>query len=246
MRVNFTATGTSVPDARLSENIAHARSLGLPNAEHRASGRALNIIGRGPSVARYTDILKTDDADAWACGTAWAWCRDNGISATAVFADPSPVMARSAVGCRRAFVSEQCDPLLFEVLSGADVRLMAIEQWGVGNSAATIAAVLGSNPGVETRLYGSEGSFSWATHADENQPQANEMLVRCGGEIFRTNPQMVIQCEEFVHIIRLCTAGVFVNRSGGLLGAMLATGAEWELIEWRNAPANVRAMMEAA
>jgi hypothetical protein len=160
MRVNFTVTGTSVPDARLSENIAHARSLGLPSAEHRASGRALNIIGRGPSVVGHASTLKTDDADAWACGTAWAWCRDKGIDATAIFADPSPLMAsdHNTYGVRRAIVSEQCDPSLFHALRRADVRVMSIDQWAVGNSAATIATVLGSNPGVETRLYGCEGS----------------------------------------------------------------------------------------
>jgi hypothetical protein len=246
MRVDFTVTGTSVSDARLESNIAYARSLGLPSAEHRASGRALNIIGRGPSVARYTDILKTDDADAWACGSAWAWCRDNGIDAAAIFADPSPFMAAYARDCKRAIVSEQCDPLLFTALEGADVRVMSLDQWAVGHSAATIATVLGSNPGVETRLYGCEGSYEATTHADEDQPQLNLMIVRCNGETFRTNPQMIIQCEEFVHIIRLCTAGRFIDRSGGLLGAMLATGGEWDLLEWRNAPQNVRDLMEAA
>lgn len=243
MRVDFTVTSTSVPDARLAENIAHARSLGLPSVAYRAGGKALNLIGRGPSVARYTETLKTDDADAWACGSAAAWCRDNGIEATAVFADPSQRMAEYAAGCRRAIVSEQCDHALFDALKGADVQLMALEQWAIGYSAATIAAVLGARPDSEVRLYGCEGSYAETTHADEDIPQPNLMTVRCNGEVFRTNPQMILQCEEFVRIVRLCTAVRYVNHSGGLLEAMLLTGGEWELLEWDNAPANVAMLM---
>lgn len=247
LRIDFNVTSTSVPEARLESNIAHARSLGLPAAEHRASRRALNVIGRGPSVAGHAEFLRQDDGDNYAAGSAWGWCRDNGIDATAVFADPSPVMAlpRYTLGCRRALVSEQCDPALFDALKGAYVSLMSVDQWGVGASAAVIATVLGSNPGVETRFFGCEGSFGETTHVDENQA-VNLMVVRCNGAVFHTNPQMIIQCEELVRIVRLCTAGRFVNRSGGLLEAMLLTGGEWELLRWDNAPANVRALMEVA
>lgn len=244
MRVDFTVAGTSVSHARLEANIAHARSLGLPPVGDRTGGRVLNVIGRGPSVAGHAGLLRHDDADAWAAGTAWGWCRDNGIDATLIAADPSPLMARNLAGCRRAIVSEQCDPALFAALKGADVHIMSMDRWAVGHSAAVIAAVLGATNDSETRLYGCEGSYGATTHADEDIPQANLMAVRCNGAVFRTNPQMIIQCEEFTRLFRLCRPGVFADRSGGLLGAMLATGGEWELLEWRNAPPNVRGLME--
>lgn len=243
VRVDFTVTGASVPDARLEENIARARSLGLPSVAARAGGRALNVIGRGPSVAGHADFLRHDGADAWAAGTAWSWCRDHGIEATAVFADPSPVMAHYARGCRRAIVSEQCDPALFDALRGADVQLMSLDQWAVGYSAAVIAAVLGATADGEVRLWGCEGSFAAITHANEDQPQPNLMIVKCNDGVYRTNPQMILQCEEFCRIWRLCQPGTFRDRSGGLLGAMLATGGEWELLRWDSAPENVREMM---
>lgn len=246
--VDFKVTGTSVPDDRLESNIAHARSLGLPPAERRAGGGVLNVIGRGPSVADHAEFLRHDTGDNWAAGTAWGWCRDNGIPAVAVFADPSPIMAepRYTLGVTRAIVSEQCDPSLFAALRGAEVSLMSIDQWAVGYSAAVTALVLGTHPDSVVRLYGCEGSFAAITHADEDQPQPNMLVVKCNGGVFRTNPQMIIQCEEFVNIWRMCKPGLFENRSGGLLGAMLATGGEWELLRWDNAPENVRALMEAA
>lgn len=248
--VDFKVTGTSVPDDRLESNIAHARSLGLPSAERRAGGGVLNVIGRGPSVAGHAEFLRQDVGDNWAAGTAWGWCRDNGIPAVAVFADPSPIMAepRYTLGVTRAVVSEQCDPALFAALRGAEVSLMSLDQWAVGYSAAVTALVLGFNPETSARLYGCEGSFGECTHADEAQPQPNLITVRCNGEQFQTNPQMIMQCEEFVRIRQLCKPGVtlFENRSGGLLDAMLATGGEWELLRWDNAPANVRELMERA
>lgn len=244
MRIGFNVTGTSVSDARLESNISHARSLGLPSAERRAGGGVLNVIGRGPSVARHAEFLRKDSADNWACGTAWAWCRDNGIDATAVFADPNPRMAQYAVGCRFALVSEQCDPALFEELKFADVRLMSLEQWAVGYSAASIAAVLGCHPDTVVRLYGCEGSYEATTHANEDIPQKNEIWVRCNGEVFRTNSQMIIQCEEFVWLFHWCIPGLFENHSGGLLGAMLATGGEWDFERWDNAPSDIQAAIQ--
>lgn len=245
MRVNFTVTGTSVPDARLAKNIAHARSLGLPYMEDRAGGRALNVIGRGPSVSRHVGWLMNCDVENWACGTAWGWCRDNDIEATAVFADPNPIMAdpRHTFGVKRAIVSEQCDPSLFKALEGADIRLMALEQWAVGTTAAVIAAVLGATADGVVCLYGCEGSYAETTHVNEDQPQQNLMIVRCNGRVFRTNPQMIIQTEEFCHIWRLCKSGTFLDCSGGFLEAALATGGEWELLRWDNAPRNVRDLM---
>jgi hypothetical protein len=248
MRVEFNVTRTSVPDARLTENIAYARSLGLPSVADRVPGRALNIIGRGPSVVRHADELRRADADNWACGTAWSWCRDNDIPATFVAVDPSPAMAapRYTAGVTRAIVAMQCDPAVFDVLRGADVSVIDCDQTEVGSTAAVIATVLGSAAGSVTRLYGCEGSYGETTHADEDQPQRNLMVVRCDGKVFRTNPQMIIQTEEFCQLFRICRPGVFRDCSGGLLGAMLATGGEWELLRWDNAPRNVREMMEQA
>lgn len=244
MRVDFVVTGTSSPDSRIAENIAHARSLGLPFAVGRAGGGPLNVIGRGPSAADHIDELR--EGENWACGTAWAWCRDNGIDATLIMADPNPRLAepRYVEGVSRAIVASQCAPEVFAALAGASVEIADHDTWAVGHSAAVIAAILGATAESETRLFGCEGSYAATTHVNEDIPQPNEMLVRCNGRAYRTNPQMIIQCEEFVRLFEMCRPGVFVDRSGGLLGAMLATKGDWDLLEWKNAPANVQRVLD--
>ncbi len=69
------------------------------------------------------------------------------------------------------------------------------------------------------------------------------MYVRADGRVFRTNTQMLVQSEQFARIICMSRPGVFVDRSGGLLGALIASGGEWDLVRWDNAPDNVRALM---
>jgi hypothetical protein len=244
MRIDFTITGTSVPDARIAENIVHARSLGLPLVADRAGGRALNVIGRGPSVARHAEYLRSGDADNWACGTAWAWCRDNGIAATLICVDAHPRMADSITGTQQAIAASQCDPAVFAALGAADVALADEDKSNLGSTAAVVAAVLGATRSSVTRLYGCEGSYAETTHANENIPQRNLMVVRANGRDFATNPQMLIQSEELAALFRMCR-GAFEDYSGGLLGALIATGGGWDLVRWDNAPANVRDLLES-
>lgn len=246
MRIEFNVTSTSVPDAQVERNIAYARSLGLPFAARRASGRALNLIGRGPSVARHTETLKTDDADAWACGTAWAWCRDNGIEATLVCLDPHPKMADYIAGCERAILHPQCDPSVFAALEGGDCKLISPEFEECGSTAAMLALAVGVTLENETRIFGCEGSYAGTTHVDEDIPQPNEMFVRVNGEVFRTNTQMLIQSEQMAEILRSARPGLLVDRSGGLMSALVASGGEWDLVRWDNAPEGIRKMLEAA
>jgi len=243
MRVDFTISRTSVSDEKLAENVSHARTLGLPGV----SRWALNVIGRGPSVAGHVRFLQGSEHNL-ACGTAWAWCRDNGIEATMMMVDPNPRLASPEYtrGVKKAYVASQCDPAMFDALKSADVRLLDEDKSNLGSTAATVAMVIGAYLGFpKIRLYGCESCYAETTHANEDIPQPNLMVVRANGETFRTNPQMLIQAEEMSSIFRMTTPGVYVNCSGGLLGALIASGGEWELVEWDNAPDNVRALMDA-
>lgn len=96
----------------------------------------------------------------------------------------------------------------------------------------------------EVSLYGCDGSYGDTTHADENQHQPNQMLVRCAGTLFRTNPQMILQSEALASI-GTAAPSFLRDCSGGLLGALIASGGDWELVEWDSAPDNVRALMNA-
>jgi hypothetical protein len=236
MRLEFDITVGSAAADRIKSNVAHARSLGLPYVARRASGRALNVIGRGPSVADHIEQLRRDDADNWAAGTAWAWCRDNEIPATFVCVDAQPRMADYVAGCSSAILHPQCDPALFAALSDADVKLVAPEAEEFGSTSATQAAFLGAVLGYEVRLFGCEGSYAQTTHVNEDVPQPNEMFIRADGRVFRTNTQMLVQSEQFARIICMTTRPLFVDRSGGLLAALIASGGEWDFERWDNAP----------
>lgn len=244
MRVDFDITVGSAPDDRIEANKAYARSLGLPFVAGQPGGRPLNVIGRGPSVSRHIEELRSADADTWACGTAWAWCRDNDIDAAFVCVDAQPRMADYVQGCKVAILHPQCDPVLFDVLAGADVKLVPPENEEYGSTSATQAAFLGAVMGYEVRLYGCEGSYAETTHVNEDIPQQNEMFIRANGQVFRTNTQMLVQSEQFARVICMTTRPVLIDRSGGLLGALIATGGEWDFERWDNAPSPWREMLE--
>lgn len=254
MRVNFTVGGITVHADRRAANIAHARSLGLPSvAALTRERRALNIIGRGPSVARHIQTLKADDADAWACGSAFAWCRDNGIDATFLSADAHPMLAGIAVGAKRAILADQTDPAVFEALRSAEIYVYDSECDAGGTTAVCAAVTLAACAGYsDIRLYGCDGSYDETTHVNSDEPQLSEMLVRCDGREFRTNPQMIMQSENLAEAIAGCPAEglegygeLIKDHSGGLLSALIASGGEWELLCWDNAPANVAMLMNS-
>lgn len=246
MRVDFNITVGSAADDRIEANKAHARSLGLPFVTGLAGGRPLNVIGRGPSVVNHIEELRRDDADNWACGTAWAWCRDNGIEAAFVCVDAQPRMVDYVAGCDVAILHPQCDPSLFSALAGSDVKLVPAECEEYGSTAATQAAFLGAVFGREVRLYGCEGSYAETTHVNEDIPQPNEMFIRANGDVFRTNTQMLVQSEQLARVISMARPGCFIDLSGGLLSALIATGGEWDFERWDNAPADLQCAIQAS
>lgn len=242
-----------------SSNTAHARTLGLPYLAYQAPERqVLNIVGRGPSVAHYVQIMRDSDnfadgafwreGDVWAVGTAISWCHDNGIQATFVCADPSQIFAqpRYSVPTKRAILAEHCHPALFHELRYDDVKLFDVQENGAGTTSAAMALCAGLIAGyTEFRFWGCEGSYAERTHANEDQDQRYGIRLRCNGQEFRTNPQMVMQSEELSAVIRDHPYMV-KDCSGGLLGAMVASNGEWELLEYRNAPENIQQMLRAA
>ncbi len=186
------------------------------------------------------------EGDVWAAGTAWRWCSENGIDATFVCADPSTIFADPYYGARvkRAVLSLNCAPETFHALRNASVEVIDVEQDGAGTTSAAMALCAGLFAGYrEFRLWGCEGSYAEMTHADRDEHQKHLIRLRCNGKEFRTNPQMVMQSEEIATLIR-ANPNEVKDCSGGLLGALVASGGEWELIDYRDPPANVREMLE--
>lgn len=261
MRVAWTPKMPPERVATFLANTAHARSLGLPYVEAQATcDRVLNIVGRGPSVQWHLNIIRDSDdfsagafwreGDVWAAGTAWRWCSDNGIDATFVCADPSKIFAEPyyAARVKKAVLAEHCDPDVFHALRHAEIRLYDVQNdiggvQGAGTTSAAMALCAGVLAGYdEFRLWGCEGSYAEMTHADEDQHQKHLITLRCNGQVFRTNPQMVMQSEELAEVIRQ-HPGMVKDCSGGLLGAMVASCGEWELLSYRDPPPAVAEML---
>lgn len=161
-----------------------------------------------------------------------------------VCADPHPRMADYVKGAKRAIVASQCDPAVFAALNGSEILLADKETSNLGSTAAVVAMVLGvTEAGDEVRLFGCEGCYAETTHADEDIPQPHLLTVLVNGQVYRTNPQMLIQSEEIAWIMRLAKPGIFIDRSGGLLGALIASGGEWDLLSYRNAPPHIAALL---
>lgn len=226
MQIVFTDTRVGVLAEKLAANVAHARSLGLPYLAASSAERGpLNVVGRGPSVAHYADEIRRRRHDTWAVGSAFKWCRDNGIAATALCVDTAPEMAEHIVGAPRAIVSDQCDPAVFAALRDADVVLIDPDNHAHGSTAATMTPDLGLVTGHnEIRFFGCESSFADTTHAgpaEDVRHVVHLLRVECGGRLFLTNPQMLLQAREMWELFVLHPE-IFIDRSGGLLGAMIA------------------------
>lgn len=223
----------NVDQTRIAENIAHSRSLGLPSLAPAETGRGtLNIVGRGPSILQHYDDLQASGFETWSVGSAYRWCRYNHIEATALCVDPSPAMAKYLVNANRAIVSDQCDPTVFAALLAAetDIRLIDPEQIAHGTTAATFAPELGLTMGhSEIRFYGCESSFADWTHVDGNIPTPHLLRVECAGELFLTNPQMLLQARELWELFATHHE-IFIDLSGGLLGAMIRSHGAHEVV----------------
>lgn len=219
-----------VPDERLAANDRHARSLGFQFVGPWDGERGpLNVVGRGPSVVARLDELENSVASIWACGSAFAWCRNNGLDATLVCLDPLPAMAAHVKDATRALVATICDPALFEALGDAAVTLFDTAMIVHGTTALSCVPELALTAGyTELRFYGCDSSFGEMTHADSHYPTPHTIQVECGGEKFLTNPQMLLQAQEMWG----CFAEhpkIFIDKSGGLLGAMIRSRGEYEV-----------------
>jgi hypothetical protein len=218
-----------VPPEKTASNIAYCKSLGLPGI--RESERpVLAVVGGGPSVARHLDELKNWPGDVWVSGGAYPWAVRNGIRATFFTIDQSPEMAVDGLGAEHAVVATCCDPSVFEMLANASVEVFDIHHEGEdANHGATsvtavpkIALLMGYR---EVHFFGCDSSFEGSSHAYKHQPAAYQMVVQCNGGSYETAADMLMQAEFMSLVLRSCP-GVFVNRSEGLLKAMVEAPGE--------------------
>lgn len=222
-----------VSDDVLERNRAHAMRLSLPLVRSaEAHGRALAILGGGPSIADHERVLRAWTGDIWAINGAYRWCAERNIPATFLTVDPTPYdMAPVMEG--RALLADHCDPGLMDQWAGrAQVFSISPDAIVSGPTTATAAPCLAVMLGYgDVTFFGCESSFGEeeATHAyakpDDELLNLNDwrMIVTCGQRQYFTCAEFLMQAEYLAAMIRAAPSN-FREASGGLLRALVEHG----------------------
>lgn len=213
-------------EAQLRANIAAnshvpcAQRVNLADPSKRQT-KPLAVVGGGPLVVHDLPELRSWPGDVWGINYTAQWLNEQGVKASLFSIDPQPFIAEAP----HAVLVTASDPKLVAHYANR-LTLVDYEESGGGETSATRALAVGLFLGyLKISLFGCEGSFGERTHVDRHDP-CHEILVRAG-ETYRTTPEFLIQCMRLVEIVRMFD-GVFHNRSGGLLQAMLAH--PWEVV----------------
>lgn len=226
-------------------NKLYTATLGLPAFRETASHPALAIVGGGPSINSREDEIRSWEGEIWAINGAYRWCRDRGISAAYISADPLPIVGDIEVASGdRVLLASYSDPSVFARLGGNIEVFEVLENEGPTTVAVCLRLAL--NSGFKRiAFFGCESSFQGSTHGYPSRPDYRPVILVCSdGEEFRTSPVLLLQAELLANMIRMFPQ-VFEDHSGGLLGAMART-MDYDItaiprhmleeIEWNSCP----------
>lgn len=209
-----------VPVETLERNARHAKTLGLPMLGE-ARHPYLAVAGGGQSVADHIEELKAWDGEIWAINGTYKFLRDHGILSRFFTIDPLPGIAGMSANVDSAVMATICDPAAFAAAFHAYVELVDLDDYPCGPTTAATAPIIAITRGHrQVSFFGCESSFGKTTHAYENR-DVPLLEVACHGQTFRTNPQMLQQAQYLAEQIRIAP-DVLIDRSGGLLSAMVA------------------------
>jgi hypothetical protein len=230
-RIQF-KTDCAIP---LSTWVAHAEenaqrprvTLGVPK------GKPLAIVGGSPSIALDLEELRAWPGDIWAINYTANYLHAQGIPCALFTVDPgdpvdpgpwdSPVRKRLlATSCPSSMFTE--DSLAFDMVETHS------QGFAGGTSSATRAPWIALSLGyLDVSFFGCDCSYETQDHADRHEGSERELIIRAGGQDYRTRPDFLVQCEEFAKLFTEF-GSVFKNRSRGLVRAMLENPDTWEVV----------------
>lgn len=210
---------------RVAQLNAHQPRI-VPQKPH---GRKLAIVGGGPLVVHDLPELRAWDGDVWGINFTADWLNENGVRATLFTVDPGPFESKAP----DAILATVCAPMLFAQFEGRvrcfDMLQTHPEGLSGGSFSSTCAAAVSLRMGyADVSFFGCEGSYEERDHVDRHEGRTDELIVRAGGKDYRTIPPYLIQCEELKQLFYF--DGVYHNRSGGLLKAMIENPDTWEVV----------------
>lgn len=215
-------------------------ALGLPVCGKLPERKgALCIAGSGPSLADHLDELR--DADVWAINGAYDYLVGHNIIPTGfVGIDPLPGLSEYVLHAQPEttfYIASSCDPEVFRVLTGFDVRTWNAEAEGMlypvgqyvvggGTTALTRAPFLAQMMGWrDITLYGADSSFidgrycyRWGTYACDFD--CEPVKVNCNGEVFFSEIGLMKQVAQ-LGFMQQSFRGMLKFRCGGLMDAFL-------------------------
>ena len=198
-------------------------------AKFKPIDRKLAIVGGGPLVLHDLPELKAWDGDVWGINHTAQWLNEQGVRATLFTVDPVPF----TVSAPDAILGSVCDPSVFAQFEGRVRTFHMLQTHAEGLSggtfSSTCAAAVALRMGyANVSFFGCEGSFEERDHVDRHEDRPHQLIIRAGGRDYKTIPPFIIQCEELMKLFVF--DGVFHNRSGGLLQAMIDNPDTWEVV----------------
>ena len=222
-RLQFKALAC-VEEAVLRRNLAHAAHF--PRAQPGKHEYPVAVCGGGPSLNEHLSEIAAWPGDVWAINGTADYLLDRGIACTLFCVD---ALVEKTTAARR-LLATCCNPALF----AGHVETFACcehEEGGVpgGSTAAGRTPALALRLGYPGAVYfGCDSSFDGCDHVDRDEKLPDVMVIRANGRDFKTYPEFSMQAECLADVIRLAP-DFFVNRSGGLLEAMVHD-QQWSVV----------------
>lgn len=219
----------AVPRERMLRNAAANVRHPLISEQCKPHGRKLAVVGGGPLLIHDLPELRAWDGDIWAINFTAQWLNENGVPAALFTVDPEPM----TISATDAILGSVCDPSLFAQFEGRvrTFHMLQTHENGISGGAfsSTCAAAVALRLGyTDVSYFGCEGSFDDQDHVDRHESRPDQLIVRAGGHDYKSCPPYMIQCEELQSLFYF--DGVFHNRSGGLLKAMIDNPETWEVV----------------
>lgn len=225
-KVHFQGIGC-LPAETLELYAAYSKSLNLP--EPKATAEKLAVVGGGASAMLHLPELTAWDGEVWGINGAARWCLDHGINATLFSISPGEPEPWTMVGVKRAILSYECDPRLFDGLKSAEVY--SFDRDGHGpTSVCAVPALMMKTGFKEVSFFGCEGCYGEETHSYQNIPSPEDMIVAVDGTSYRTNAGFFMQTQILAKIIG-AVPSILKDRSGGMLRAMIADPDGWDVVK---------------
>lgn len=235
-----------ISPSHFPERARRAEQLGVPLLEYPSAShsRPLAVVGGGPGVVDRLDELRAWEGDIWAINGTCQWLQTQGIESVFFTVDPNPPIIALSEGVKRAIVASGIPPEAMDTLlrQGTDVKMFhtclvpeADDPIETGPTSAACSVSVAFRLGYRhLTLFGCESSYSGATHAFKDEAPEEYLVVKAGGEHYRTSLQFYDQATYLQALILGCslffTDRVIEERSGGLLAAMVANPETWEVV----------------